>query len=186
MNFLLGAIALGLGALAKHYYSLIKTGRATNKEKAKQKDQEPIYTEIKKLNDELKNDIEQSNLAFQQNLQACHAALKEEMLAQNSYQDQKMTDSHEQIINQINKLSAELAQNNAYTEAVREGTLALWRKTYFADARLLLEPDHVITHEEYAKISKEHDTYNKLGGNHEGDEYFKSITIKYQAGLKNG
>lgn len=87
MNFLLGAIALGLGALAKHYYSLIKTGRATNKEKAKQKDQEPIYTEIKKLNDELKNDIEQSNLAFQQNLQACHAALKEEMLAQNSYQD---------------------------------------------------------------------------------------------------
>lgn len=115
------------------------------------------------------------------------------MLAQNSYQDQKMTDSHEQIINQINKLSAELAQNNAYTEAVREGTeavkegtLALWRKTYFADARRLLESDHVITDEEYVKISNEHKTYNKLGGNHEGDEYFKSITIKYRAGLKNG
>ena len=97
-----------------------------------------------------------------------------------------MIDSHEQIIDQISKLSTELAQNNAYTEAVREGTLALWRKTYFADARHLLEPDHVITHEEYAKISKEHDTYNKLGGNHEGDEYFKSITIRYRAGLKNG
>lgn len=138
------------------------------------------------MNNELKEDLETSNRAFQQNLQACHTALKEEMLAQNTLQEQKMIDSHEQIIERINKLSTELAQNNAYTEAVREGTLALWRKTYFADARRLLEPDHVITHDEYAKISKEHDTYNKLGGNHEGDEYFKSITIKYQAGLKNG
>lgn len=175
-----------LGAVAKHYYNLVKTGRAANKEKAKQKDQEPIYAEMRKLNNELKDDLEANNTVFHQNLQACHTALKEEMMAQNRLQDQKMTESHELIKQQISRLSDALEKNSANTEAVKDGTLALWRKTYFADARHLLEPDHVITDKEYVKISNEHNVYNKLGGNHDGDEYFKSITIKYQAGLKNG
>jgi hypothetical protein len=42
----------------------VKTGRATNKEQAKKKDQEPIYTEIKKLNDELRDNIDANNIAF--------------------------------------------------------------------------------------------------------------------------
>lgn len=108
------------------------------------------------------------------------------MIAQNLVQDKKMTESHESIKQQISQLSETLEKTSANTEAVKEGTLALWRKTYFTDAKRLLEPDHVITDKEYVKISNDHAVYNKLGGNHDGDEYFKSITIKYRAGLKNG
>ena len=39
-----------MGALAKHYYSLIKAGRASNKEKAKKEEQEPIFERIEKSN----------------------------------------------------------------------------------------------------------------------------------------
>lgn len=97
-----------------------------------------------------------------------------------------MEKSHEAIADQINNLTLEIEKNNKDTEAVKSGTLALWRKTYFNDARLLLQPDHIITDKEYVKISVEHNVYNQLGGNHEGDEYFNSITVKYNAGLKNG
>lgn len=110
-------------------------------------------------------------------------ALKEEMKQQNIEQDRKMEESHSIMNEQINKLIIALEENNKNTEAVKSGTLALWRKTYFHDARELLQSDHVITDDEYIKISVEHNVYNQLGGNHEGDEYFKSITIKYNAGL---
>ena len=175
-----------MGALAKHYYSLIKAGRASNKEKAKKEEQEPIFERIEKSNQELRESIQESNDNFQANLQACHTALKEEMLAHNIEQDRKMEQSHEEILQRIENLTGEIEKNNKDTAAVKSGTLALWRKTYFNDARKLLEPDHVITDKEYVKISVEHNVYNQLGGNHEGDEYFNSITIKYNSGLKNG
>ena len=97
-----------------------------------------------------------------------------------------MVISHEKISQDIAALASELEKNNQSTEAVKSGTLALWRKTYFNDARLLLEKDHIITDEEYVKISVEHVVYNRLGGNHEGDQYFESITRKYHNGLRNG
>lgn len=46
LEFLFGVVALAIGAVAKHYYNLVKIGRASNKEKEK----EPIFNEIKKLN----------------------------------------------------------------------------------------------------------------------------------------
>lgn len=49
-----------------------------------------------------------------------------------------MEKSHEAIADQINNLTLEIEKNNKDTEAVKNGTLALWRKTYFNDARFLL------------------------------------------------
>ena len=182
LEFLFGAIAIGIGALAKHYYNLVKLGRATNKEKEKQ----PIFEEIKKL----REDMKENNQTFKEDLEQCHCALKSEIKKQNEEQEKKMEESHKGISEQLGHLTTEIEKNNKTTDAVRLGTLALWRKTYFHDARLLLEPDHVITHEEFVKISVEHDTYNRLGGNHEGDQYFESIKKKYESGLtqnpKNG
>ena len=75
LEFLFGVIALAIGAVAKHYYSLVKTGRATKKEKEK----EPIFEEIKKLNQQLSEEMKANNAAFKQDLEACHCALKEEI-----------------------------------------------------------------------------------------------------------
>lgn len=141
---------------------------------------------MKKLNQQLSDEIKENNIAFKKDLEACHCALKEEIKEQNRIQEEKMIASHEKIGQDIATLANELEKNNQSTEAVKSGTLALWRKTYFHDAHMLLEKDHIITDEEYVKISVEHDVYNKLGGNHEGDQYFISITQKYHNGLKNG
>ena len=68
LEFLFGAIALGVTFVAKYYYNLVKTGRATKKEEEKAKDQQPIFEKIKELSD---------------NIQKNHMALKEEMKQQN-------------------------------------------------------------------------------------------------------
>lgn len=105
----------------------------------------------------------------------------------------EMNDKLSALSETVNSLQSDIAriqttnnEQNDKIDAIKGGTLALWRKTYFHDARKLLEPDHIITQEEFMKISVEHKIYNDLGGNHEGDEYFKSIQQKYNSGLKNG
>lgn len=39
-----------------------------------------------------------------------------------------------------------------------------------SNGKELLKPNHIITYDEFADYSKQHNLYNKLGGNHEGDE----------------
>lgn len=75
LEFLFGLIALAISAVAKYYYNLVKTGRATKKEKEK----EPIFEEMKKLNQQLSDEIKENNIAFKKDLEACHCALKEEI-----------------------------------------------------------------------------------------------------------
>ena len=63
---------------------------------------------------------------------------------------------------------------------IRQGVLALWRKTFLETGRTLLADGHNILYEEYMTYMQDHVIYNNLGGNHEGDEQFKLVTAKYQ------
>ena len=47
--------------------------------------------------------------------------------------------------------------------------LSIEGRAFRTECRKLLEPDHVISLKEYEAIVSEHETYNRLGGNHEGD-----------------
>jgi len=53
--------------------------------------------------------------------------------------------------------------------AIKAGILALWKKVVLEQGKMLLKDDHIITTDEYLSFSQDHDVYNKLGGNHEGD-----------------
>lgn len=52
---------------------------------------------------------------------------------------------------------------------------------YFrAECRKLLKREHIITQEEFNTITLEHDAYNNLGGNHEGDMLFEMVREKHR------
>ena len=65
-------------------------------------------------------------------------------------------------------------------DIIKEGMLSVEGRSFRTECRKLLEPDHIITLNEYETILSEHITYNKLGGNHEGDGLFSMVQAKYQ------
>lgn len=68
-------------------------------------------------------------------------------------------------------------------DKLAEGVLSIQGHQFKETCRKLLEHDHTITLAEFEQICNEHRIYNSLGGNHEGDNLFKLVETKYQAGL---
>lgn len=69
-------------------------------------------------------------------------------------------------------------------EVVTSGILSIQGIHFRSSCRLLLDPSHVITIDEFEQITHDHETYNKLGGNHIGDALFKQVEIKFQSQAK--
>lgn len=64
---------------------------------------------------------------------------------------------------------------------LKQGMLSVQGKQFKDECRMLLKEDHHITLEEYENISREHKVYNSLEGNHEGDELFRLVGVKYNS-----
>ena len=80
---------------------------------------------------------------------------------------------HAQIVNNQNNLTA-----------LTEGILSIQGRQFKEECRALLENDHEITLNEFEHITNEHRIYNALYGNHEGDNLYNLVEIKYRANLK--
>lgn len=93
-------------------------------------------------------------------------------------------DAFEQIKTEIlthhNEDMCQLAQS---TEAIKDGVLSIQGKEFKQECRDLLQPDHEITIEEYEQFEKDHDAYNSLGGNHEGDHLYELVKKKVEGTL---
>ena len=63
---------------------------------------------------------------------------------------------------------------------MQDGMLAIQGRNFKNDCHKLLKPDHVIFYKEYEQLVADHAVYNKLGGNHEGDELFEMVKAKYK------
>ena len=74
-----------------------------------------------------------------------------------------------------NKKETELQEE---LKNLRNGLLSVQGRTFKNDCRNLLDPNHVITLEEYEEISQDHNAYKSLGGNHNGDELFNLVRQK--------
>lgn len=68
---------------------------------------------------------------------------------------------------------------------IKAGILNVYKKDFYTECKRLLAPDYIITFDDFNNINKEHDTYNNLGGNHRGDEFFKAVVNKYNAQTHN-
>lgn len=80
---------------------------------------------------------------------------------------------HAQIVNNQNNLTA-----------LTEGILSIQGRQFKEECRALLENDHEITLKEFEHITNEHRIYNALHGNHDGDDLYNLVEIKYRANLK--
>ncbi len=67
---------------------------------------------------------------------------------------------------------------------LKEGVLSIQQKGFKTMCSKLLQQSDPITYDQYDSLVNEHRIYNNLGGNHDGDELFRLVTIKYQNGLK--
>ena len=73
-------------------------------------------------------------------------------------------------------------QDNLTT--LTEGMLSIQGRQFKEECRALLKNDHEITLAEFEHITNEHRIYNALHGNHEGDNLYNLVEIKYRANLK--
>lgn len=82
-----------------------------------------------------------------------------------------------EIYDKMNSIQTELA-------ILKSGILGMWGRQFISDCKILLKPDHIITQREWDDISKDHEIYNLLGGNHNGDRLYEDIVAKYRNNLK--
>ena len=76
-----------------------------------------------------------------------------------------------------NKKEIELAEE---IKVLKAGLLSIQGRTFKSNCRRLLDPDHDISLEEYEEITKDHDAYNSLGGNHNGDQLYQLVRKKVE------
>lgn len=76
-----------------------------------------------------------------------------------------------------NKKETELANE---IKVLKAGLLSIQGRTFKNNCRRLLDPSHEITLEEYEEITKDHEAYNSLGGNHNGDQLYLLVRKKVE------
>ena len=74
-----------------------------------------------------------------------------------------------------------MRQIQANLTILTEGMLSIQGKQFKDECRALLADGHHITLAEYENASNEHRIYNSLKGNHEGDELFRLVGVKYHS-----
>lgn len=84
---------------------------------------------------------------------------------------EKNVERDSRIMETLNKLTTSI-------DTLTEGLLSVQRREFEADCHRLLDPDHNITLDEFQQITNDHDIYNKLGGNHSGDQLFSLVEEK--------
>lgn len=80
--------------------------------------------------------------------------------------------------NRDNQITTTLQDINNAIKTITQGLLSVQRRSFKEDCEHLLDPEHVITLDEFQQITNDHDTYNALGGNHTGDQLFKLVEEK--------
>lgn len=80
-------------------------------------------------------------------------------------------------------LKQEIYNVNDKIDVVRDGILSIQGKQFKNDCRKLLNPDHEITPDEFEEIESDHETYNKMNGNHTGDKLFQMVEQKFRNSL---
>lgn len=115
-------------------------------------------------------------------------AIDEKFTQQSEGMKEQMAECYSNLIEvvkeQEKKSMEEDAKIHAEIDAIKKGMLAVEGRAFRTECRRLLNEDHIITLSEYDALLKEHVTYNKLGGNHEGDGLFSMVEAKYKNSLK--
>lgn len=162
-EFLFGIVAAGILAGGKYIWTLFK-----NRLKDGLEEQITSITDvITKRMSETDEKLEAKNTSLTQQIGDLQADMK---IMQQEIQKNKNDE------NLIEKKIDTLEDN---LNTLKGGILSLQRKEFKEECRKLLNQKEVITYEQYTMLQREHTIYNSLGGNHEGDQLFKLVSMRY-------
>lgn len=65
-------------------------------------------------------------------------------------------------------------------EELRAGVLSVQGDAFKEKCRMLIHSEEPITLEQFEQLNRDHDAYNGLGGNHDGDALFDLVKKKYE------
>ena len=116
------------------------------------------YSLQKKVHNQQRNNFEEEII------EAINSSLKKEQ---------------EKTNKEIASAKEEILKVHKSTDILKTGLLNVQRKNFMEFCYFLLEPDHIITKEEYEDIEEDDDVYNALDGNHKGGELFRVVSEKY-------
>lgn len=89
---------------------------------------------------------------------------------------------------ELKRFDATIEENFEHLEEefaiLKDGVLSIQKPHFKKTCRELLSQDEKISVEQFEAITKEHLTYNKLGGNSIGDELYSLVRKKYEIGLE--
>ena len=112
------------------------------------------------------------------------AALRKDIADAIAVEHQKITSS---IAAEVQKLGEkdsvfedQISTLNQSMKDIKTGLLSVQGTTFKEQCRELLKTEHEITLAEFEQISLDHSAYNGLGGNHDGDQLFALVEIKYK------
>ena len=72
-------------------------------------------------------------------------------------------------------MEEEIGLLNQQFDVLKRGILSIQKRDFTRMCLELLDPKHELTLEEYRQCSDEHEVYNRLGGNHDGDRLFALV-----------
>lgn len=75
-------------------------------------------------------------------------------------------------------MEEEVGLLNQQFDILKKGILSIHKRDFIRMCSELLDPEHELTLDEYRQCSDEHEVYNHLGGNHDGDRLFSLIQKK--------
>ena len=104
-----------------------------------------------------------------------------------SYRQDRLDEKNAFLESIKKEISAEFERSNSKEtelageiKTLKAGLLSIQGRAFKNNCKRLLDPDHEISLEEYEEITKDHDAYNSLGGNHNGDELFILVRKKVE------
>ena len=163
IEFLFGIIALGLTGVARYFYGLYK--------KEKQRIEDEAHEKIiKELKEEIGNE---------------HKHTAELLRKEHNNTNTLFTQERELSKQENDAIKQNVGNLDGKIDIVSSGVLSIQGKQFRNDCRVLLNPDHEITLDEFEEIESDHETYNKMGGNHTGDKLFQMVEAKFKNSLSS-
>lgn len=169
IEFLLGLIVAGGGFFLKRYLKLERTERNRAQDEHYKKLTENIKEENAAMIQALSEKYKELDKEIDEKYDDVTATVQEALAR--GREESKFDDA--QLQNQITVVSGEL-------NALKAGLLSIQGKEFRDNCRKLLEPEHIITIDEWEELDADHEAYNGLGGNHKGDNLFDLVKKKFE------
>lgn len=117
----------------------------------------------------------------EQEIKESHEALKKELLV-------TFTERLEEETNRSNeedkKIETKIETLSQTMDNLTTGILSIQGKQFRDFCLMLLEPNHIITTQEYEQFEEDYDAYKALRGNHRGDALHDRVVDKFRNSLR--